>query len=173
MVSRDRGRRREGEKQSEKGSAHVVATVQHATVLCNRIVANENDRVYYYSADWATGLLRRDYHRPSRLQKSLACGEGTPRNMHKITELITSKLGGQGGGACWEGGKVVTRLQCKIYVASECKSFRYATLTTAPAKSSTEWVSASSTSTSTSTWTPNCSSNYDSLWLSIAPSNPT
>lgn len=56
-----RGREREGEKQSEKGSAHVVAAVQHATVLCNRIVANENDRVYYYSADWATGLLlRRD-----------------------------------------------------------------------------------------------------------------
>lgn len=34
-----------------------MAVVQHATVLCNRIEANENDRVYYYSADWATGLL--------------------------------------------------------------------------------------------------------------------
>lgn len=57
----EREQREGGGKQSEKGSAHVVAAVQHATVLCNRIVANENDRVYYYSADWATGLLlRRD-----------------------------------------------------------------------------------------------------------------
>jgi len=85
---------------------------------------------------WATGLC--DYHRPY-IDKP---GKLYSKNMHKITELITKRI-------LWlptavpqavavvatkcllHRRKVVTRLQCEIYVGCECKSFRYATLTTA------------------------------------------